>query len=106
MNFFDNIPGHWKILKMGDVVEFQQGLQIAKSERYPNQVAESLPILKIGDMINGIFTEFFKNPNPKYITSKDDIIVTRTGQVGLIFSDIIGVLHNNCFKIVFDKKNV
>jgi type I restriction enzyme S subunit len=36
------------------------------------------------------------------IASEEDIIYTRTGTLGLVFTGMHGVLHNNCFKIKHD----
>src|SRR5690606_16311885 len=33
------------------------------------------------------------------IASRDELIFTRTGQVGYVFTNKIGVVHNNCFKV-------
>jgi type I restriction enzyme, S subunit len=37
---------------------------------------------------------------------KDDVLMTRTGNTGIIVHDVEGVFHNNFFKINFDKKQV
>ncbi len=52
------------------------------------------------------FSEYIVDPQKKYVTSKDDIIFTRTGQVGLVYTNLIGVLHNNCFKIITDPREI
>ena len=39
-----------------------------------------------------------KTPS-RYIANRDDIIYTRTGQVGLVFTGQEGVVHNNCFRV-------
>ena len=57
-------------------------------------------------MPNKDFSEYvsLKDVKENYIASKDDIIYTRTGQVGLVYTGIEGCVHNNCFKVHYDKK--
>ena len=40
------------------------------------------------------------NTPERFIASEDDIIYTRTGQVGLVFRKQQGVVHNNCFRVI------
>ena len=66
--------------------------------------SEGLPLLRITDLINDT-TQYFidENVDKKNIAKKEDIIISRTGQVGLVFRNKIGVIYNNCFKITPDK---
>ena len=51
-------------------------------------------------MKDGKFSIFVKDTIPeKFIAKEDDIIYTRTGQVGLVFRKQHGVVHNNCFTV-------
>ncbi|MDQ1276863.1 MAG: type restriction enzyme subunit, partial [Euryarchaeota archaeon] len=59
-----------------------------------------LPLLRITDLLNDTVEYYIdENVDKKNIALKEDIIITRTGQVGLIFRNKIGVVYNNCFKI-------
>lgn len=91
----------WKMCKIGEVVDLQQGLCINSKS---NHLLEStgIPLLRITDLINNTEKQFINRykVNPKFISKKSDLIYTRTGQVGLIFKNRIGVIHNNCFKII------
>jgi type I restriction enzyme S subunit len=61
-----------------------------------------IPLLRIADLINNTRTKFVdaeKVPK-RFIANPQDIIYSRTGQVGLVFKGKIGVVHNNCFRIV------
>ena len=42
----------------------------------------------------------------KFIANEEDMIYTRTGQVGLIFKNKCGIIHNNCFKVWSKTKEV
>jgi type I restriction enzyme S subunit len=60
----------------------------------------SLALLRIADMNSGIKEIFMSEKTPEqYIAKKEDIIYTRTGQVGLVFRNQEGVVHNNCFRV-------
>jgi ORF5 protein len=47
---------------------------------------------------------YIKNPSKSVLCSKEDILMTRTGNTGIVVSDVEGVFHNNFFKIDYDKK--
>lgn len=101
-SLFGTVPDDWKVSKIGDIADLRQGLQISKKLRLELPVSGSVPLLKITDLPSKIFTEFVKNIPENYIATKDDIIYTRTGQVGLVYTDVVGCVHNNCFKVIFD----
>lgn len=89
----------WKEVEIGNLVELRQGLCINKKSNH--LVAETgLPLLRITDMINNKHSVFIKEDVPeKYIAKYEDIIYSRTGQVGLVFRHQFGVLFNNCFTV-------
>lgn len=91
--------------KIGEIVSLSQGQVINAKTNYL-VVEKGLPLLRIGDMINSrqeIFIDETKVPK-KNIAKKEDIIFTRTGQVGLVFRNQFGVVHNNCFKVIPNKE--
>ena len=105
------IPEDWEIAEIGDVFELSQGLQISTKLRVPSHKEGYLPLLKITELPQKKFSEFVSLNDVKenYVASKNDIIFTRTGQVGLVYTDMVGCVHNNCFKIHygdFDKSFV
>jgi type I restriction enzyme S subunit len=89
----------WKEVEIGNLVELRQGLCINKKSNH--LVAETgLPLLRITDMINNKHSVFIKEEVPeRYITKYEDIIYSRTGQVGLVFRHQFGVFFNNCFTV-------
>lgn len=95
----------WEEKKLGEVCELCQGLAINSKTKYLLRRSGLLPLLRIKDMKDGkreIFVDE-KNCPQNCIANEDDIIYTRTGTLGLVFTGMKGVLHNNCFKITFDK---
>lgn len=96
----------WKEERLGPLVKLSQG-QVINSKTNYLVVAEGLPLLRITDMLNKTKSVFIdKNRVPKKnVAIPEDIIFTRTGQVGLVFRNQYGVVHNNCFKVLpIDKK--
>ena len=89
----------WDSKLLGEVVDLTQGFCINKKSNHL-VVDEGIPLLRITDMINSQQKIFISPESPKkFIANKDDIIFTRTGQVGLVFRNQYGIIHNNCFKV-------
>ncbi|MCH3964487.1 MAG: restriction endonuclease subunit S [Clostridium sp.] len=45
---------------------------------------------------------YIKNPPKNVLATKDDILMTRTGNTGKIVTNVSGAYHNNFFKIDFN----
>lgn len=90
----------YPLVNLGQLVELRQGFAInKKSDHYLD--SKGIPLLRITDLINNTEAVFVKESIPsQFITNKTDIVFTRTGQVGLVFKGRVGVLHNNCFKVI------
>lgn len=93
------VPKGWDFKKIGNYVKLTQGFVMNATTTH--LVKESgLPLLRITDLLNDTVQYYIdKNIDKKNIALKEDIIITRTGQVGLVFRNKIGVVYNNCFKI-------
>ena len=91
----------WEKVEIGDLVTLRQGFAInKKTKHHMSEVPTNLHLLRIGDMKEGNFSIYVKDTIPeKFIAKEDDIIYTRTGQVGLVFRRQYGVVHNNCFTV-------
>jgi type I restriction enzyme S subunit len=96
----------WKEYKLKDLVDLKQGFALnKKSDHYLSHDNSGLPLLKISDLINGTETLFVKNSIPKqFLVYPNEIIYSRTGQVGLAFMGKTGVVYNNCFKVIPNNK--
>ena len=100
-----NIPKHWKIKKLGDVCKVNQGLQIAIEERFTEPIENGYFYITNEFLKANSKTKYYiKNPSKSVLCSKEDILMTRTGNTGIVVSDVEGVFHNNFFKIDYDKK--
>lgn len=96
---FGNVPSDWVVATIGDIATLQQGLQIAKELRSDISKKGYIPLLKITDLPSRRFSEYVTNIKPQHIAKDEDIIYTRTGQVGLVYTNVRGCVHNNCFKV-------
>ena len=91
----------WVEKRLGDVCELFQGLCINAKTKHLLVEKSSLPLLRIKDLRSNSAEQFIAETGwPKNAhVSADEIIYTRTGQIGLVFRGRVGVLHNNCFKV-------
>jgi len=91
-----------KYIQLGNLVELKQGMAInAKSNHLVSKEETNLALLRIADMPTKSKVIFMSENTPeRFIASEDDIIYTRTGQVGLVFRKQQGVVHNNCFRVI------
>ena len=99
---FGEIPKGWLFKKIGPYVKLSQGFVMNATTTHLVK-SKGLPLLRITDLINET-TQYFidESVDKKNIASKEDIIISRTGQVGLVFRNKVGVIYNNCFKITPD----
>ena len=86
---------------IGELVSLRQGFAINKNTKHHiSDEPTALPLLRIADMKDKVQNVFVKDTIPAHFIAKpEDIIYTRTGQVGLVFTDQYGVIHNNCFTV-------
>lgn len=101
---FGVVPEHWNVSTIGEVAELKQGLQISKKMRSELGGNGYIPLLKITDLPTRNFSEYVKEIPEGYVADVDDIIYTRTGQVGLVYTGVYGCVHNNCFKVIPNKE--
>lgn len=86
---------------LGEVCDLYQGLAINKGTKHLLVAKSSLPLLRIRDLRDGSHEQYVAEVGfPKNArVNPEDLIYTRTGQIGLVFRGRDGVLHNNCFKV-------
>lgn len=94
--------------EIGDLVTLRQGFAInKKTKHHISEEPTALHLLRISDMKDGTFSIYVKDTIPdKFIAKENDIIYTRTGQVGLVFRNQHGVVHNNCFTVTTNDDDV
>lgn len=96
-----------KEVKLGELVFLRQGFALnIKSQHYISDET-GLPLLKISDLFNNTETLFVKKEVPKqFLVFEDEIIYSRTGQVGYAFMGKRGVIYNNCFKVIPNEEKI
>ena len=94
-------PEHWRLNALGNIAGFQQGLQIAKSERRTSPGPDVLPILRTVNYESNFKEDvhYAVISNKSIIAEPEDIILSRTGTVGRVLTGHKGVMHNNSFRI-------
>ncbi|MDI6049415.1 restriction endonuclease subunit S [Flavobacterium sp. XS2P24] len=93
------IPEGWSVNLINEYIKLSQGLAMNAANNHL-VVEKGIPLLRITDLINKTAEIFISEKVEKNVIAvKEDIIVSRTGQVGLVFRNKIGVVYNNCFKV-------
>ncbi|WP_417558940.1 restriction endonuclease subunit S [Mesoflavibacter zeaxanthinifaciens] len=99
---FSEFNQDWQSRPFKELTKINQGLQIPISERYLEQVEDSYfyitnEFLKEGSKN----TYFIKNPSKSVLCNEDDILMTRTGNTGMVVTNVSGAFHNNFFRIAY-----
>jgi type I restriction enzyme S subunit len=100
------IPEDWEDLTFKDICWVNQGLQINISERLSMPNKDSKVYLTIQYLNEGKTVEYIDKYNSSVCCNEDDVLMTRTGNTGIVISGVNGVFHNNFFKINFDRTKV
>ena len=103
------IPEDWEVKNFREVSKVNQGLQIAISKRLKQSKYNAKVYITIQYLNNSKNKEYILNYTPQVLCDKNDILLTRTGNTGIVVTGVNGVFHNNFFKInynrtIFDKK--
>ncbi len=98
------IPEDWEIRSTGELCWVNQGLQIPISNRLKNPSPTSRRYLTIQYLNEGKEVEYIDFYNPAVCCTQDDVLMTRTGNTGIVITNVEGVFHNNFFKIHYNKK--
>ncbi len=97
------LPKDWEIKTFRDISAINQGLQIPISQRLKAPTEHAKFYITIQALNNRKEFEYIKTYNESVVCHKDDILMTRTGNTGMVITNIEGVFHNNFFKINFDR---
>ncbi|MFM4865434.1 restriction endonuclease subunit S [Aeromonas caviae] len=101
------LPLDWKAVKFGAITKVRQGLQIAISERLTKPTLASqeyITIQSINRQNQG--REYVESPSARVTCKSDDVLMTRTGNTGIVVTGVEGAFHNNFFLIDFDRKKL
>lgn len=101
------IPDDWKRVRFSDVMTVRQGLQIAISKRLKVPTANAKEYITIQSINKqDQEREYVEPTSSRVICTKDDVLMTRTGNTGIVVTDVEGVFHNNFFLMDFDKTQI
>ncbi|MEO7977356.1 restriction endonuclease subunit S [Flavobacterium sp.] len=99
---FPEFEGDWKKNVFENLVKINQGLQIPISERFLEEVEDSHFYITNEFLKESSQKKYFiKNPTQSVLCTEDDILMTRTGNTGMVVTNVKGAFHNNFFKIRF-----
>ena len=93
----------WKRNTFADICSVRQGLQIPISKRLTQYEEGCYEYITVAYLHGSKEREYIKKPKSTVICTKDDILMTRTGNTGMVITDVAGVFHNNFFLIDFDR---
>ncbi len=100
------IPSDWLLKVLKEICWVNQGLQIAIQNRFKDPTEKSKIYITIQFLNDGKEIEYINEYSQSVCCEKKDILMTRTGNTGIVVHDVEGVFHNNFFKINFDKNQV
>lgn len=89
-----------------EISNVRQGLQIPISKRFTEPGFNRFPYITNQFINGGKIAEYIEKPNPNVICGPEDVLMTRTGNTGIVLSDVKGVFHNNFFIIDFNREIV
>ncbi|MBD2269379.1 restriction endonuclease subunit S [Anabaena sp. FACHB-1391] len=97
------IPDDWEVKKFREICKVNQGLQIAIEKRIKYPTPNSKKYITIQYLNGSKDIEFIKDYSSSVCCSEEDILMTRTGNTGIVISGVSGIFHNNFFKVNFDR---
>jgi len=94
------VPKSWYVEFLGNIANFKQGTQVPVDEQKYKKTEGYVRFLRIVDYTqNTDDVRYIEHPGKKYIVDKDEIIMVRYGEAGLVCRGFNGVIANNLFKI-------
>lgn len=98
-----NNEKNWKMRTFKEICTVRQGLQIPISKRLTHFEENCYEYITVAYLHGAKDKEYIKNPKSTVICTKDDVLMTRTGNNGMVITNVAGVFHNNFFLIDFDR---
>ncbi|WP_022754702.1 restriction endonuclease subunit S [Butyrivibrio fibrisolvens] len=102
---FSGYTDDWEQRKFEELFSVSQGLQIPISERF-TEGGDNRYFYITNEFLKDSCDEayYIESPSESVICDEDDILMTRTGNTGIVVTDVKGCFHNNFFKIKYDKE--
>lgn len=103
---FPDFTDDWKQYKFGDIFTVSQGLQIPINQRFLEDGENRFFYITNEFLKDTCSTAYYiENPSPSVLCNNEDILMTRTGNTGIVVTNVSGCFHNNFFKIKYDNHN-
>lgn len=100
---FAGFSGYYEIKTMMDVCKINQGLQIPIAERLTTPSANCHFYITNEFLKEGSSKKYYvENPASSVMCDENDLLMTRTGNTGVVVKNVKGVFHNNFFKIKYN----
>lgn len=96
------IPSEWSIKTFRDISSINQGLQISIEKRKSICIDNYQPYITLQWLSGDKSTEYISEYSNSVLCDYNDILMTRTGNTGMIVTGVRGVFHNNFFKINYN----
>ena len=100
------IPEGWLVKTFKEICTVNQGLQIAIDRRKKFPTSQSRVYITIQYINSSNEPEYIDDYSSSVCCDPDDVLMTRTGNTGIVVTGVTGVFHNNFFKIDFDRNNI
>ena len=104
---FAGFTEEWDADLFENLTTINQGLQIPISNRFKKKILDSHFYITNEFLKEGAKSEYYiLNPPESVLCTKEDVLMTRTGNTGEVVTGVEGAFHNNFFKIKFDRDKI
>ncbi len=104
---FSEFSEEWEVDNFKSLTKINQGLQISIDKRFTKKVRDSYFYITNEFLKENSNKEYYiLNPSKSVLCSKEDVLMTRTGNTGQVVTNVEGAFHNNFFKIKYDKNKL
>ena len=100
------IPEEWDVNTFDQICRVNQGLQIAIERRKKNPSSKSKIYITVQYVNSDDEPEYIDDYSSSVCCEPEDVLMTRTGNTGMIVTGETGVFHNNFFKIHFNREKI
>ena len=101
---FTGFTDDWEQRKFKKIFSVSQGLQIPVAERYTEPGVNRYFYITNEFLKENCTEEYYiESPSGNVLCDEEDILMTRTGNTGIVVTGVSGCFHNNFFKIKYDK---
>jgi len=98
------LPDQWARMRFKNICTVRQGLQIPISNRLKVPTESSKEYITIQSINKkNQEREYVDFPSERVVCNYDDILMTRTGNTGIVVTNVCGAFHNNFFLIDYKR---